>query len=424
MAAHTAPTIGAILRRPAGPDRFPTIFSEDRLMSPTKRFWGYGALALVLAGSGAAVWATTGGRTGTNASPAATAQPLQTVTVVRTDLSSGKPLPGTIGYGAARPLKAADGGVITWLPAVGRVIERGRPVYRIDDRPVPLFYGEVPLYRPLDRRGLVGRDVSVIARNLTALGYRIGAQPRAGSVIQPAAAAPTPALPASTAPAPHASAAPSAPVTVQRGEAVLTRSLITAIKSWQRDLHRPETGVVGRGDVVVQSGPIRVAALTAQIGDVAGDELMTITGATKVISVPAEVGDAGTTQRGDTVEVTMPDGTSVPGRVASIGTTAVVDPTGGDPNAAPTITITVAFVRAADAARLDSAAVEVDFVAEVREDVLAVPVGALLALHEGGYAVQVSGGGLVPVTTGLIARGMVEVESDGLSEGTRVVTTS
>jgi hypothetical protein len=87
-------------------------------------------------------------------------------------------------------------------------------------------------------------------------------------------------------------------------------------------------------------------------------------------------------------------------------------PTRQDP-APLTLTITIELARPADAVRLDSAAVDVDFPAQVRQDVLAVPVGTLPALSEGGYAVQVSGGGLVPVRTGLIARGMVEVEGEG-----------
>ncbi|MFI2714400.1 efflux RND transporter periplasmic adaptor subunit [Micromonospora sp. NPDC018662] len=368
-------------------------------MSPSKRYWAYGGVALLLAGAAIVAWSRLDDRAGENVPPLPATEALPAVAVVRTDISSGKPLPGTIGYGPARSLKTQGEAVITWLPAVGDVIRRGRQVYRVADRPVPLFYGDVPLYRPLDRPGIVGRDVRVIADNLKALGYSIGVRTTGGSQTK---LSPT--------------------VIVHRDEAVMTESLMKAVKSWQRDQRLPETGVVGRGDVVVQRQAIRVASLSAQVGDVTGGELMTITSTAKVISVPAQVGDAGSVERGDTVSVTMPDGTKKPARVASIGTTATVD--AGDPGAPPTLTITVELTRPADADRLDSATVDVDFTAEVRKGVLAVPVGALLALSEGGYAVQVSGGGLVPVRTGLIARGLVEVEGEGLSEGTRVVTTS
>jgi hypothetical protein len=66
----------------------------------------------------------------------------------------------------------------------------------------------------------------------------------------------------------------------------------------------------------------------------------------------------------------------------------------------------------------------VQFVAETHKGVLAVPVGALLALREGGYAVQIQNGNLVAVKLGLFTKGLVEISGDGIVEGTRVVTTS
>jgi multidrug efflux pump subunit AcrA (membrane-fusion protein) len=70
--------------------------------------------------------------------------------------------------------------------------------------------------------------------------------------------------------------------------------------------------------------------------------------------------------------------------------------------------------------------VKVDFVKERKPGVLAVPVTALVALAEGGYAVEVSDPAtnatqLVKVTTGLFAGGQVEVTGAGLHEGQRVV---
>ncbi len=378
------------------------------LMPFGKRHWAYGTVALVLTGAATAGFLRVSDRGEAPTAPPAASGALQTAEVVRMDISSGKPLQGTIGYGTARSLKAPGDGVVTWLPAPGKTIKRGEQVYRVDDRPVPLFYGKVPLYRTLDRPAMVGRDVRVVADNLRALGYPIGSQPRAGSVIAQSAS-----------PGPSA-----APRTVHSGEAVVTERLIKAIKAWQRDLHLPETGHIGRGDVVVQTAAIRVASLTAQVGDVPGGELMTVTATTKVISVPAEVGDAGSVRRGDTVNVGLPDGTRKPAKVVSVGTAAVTDTGAPSPDTRPKLMITLRLAEAAGAAKIDAADVEVDFVTELHRDILAVPVGALLALSEGGYAVQISGGGLVAVRTGIIAKGMAEVEGSGLTEGTRVVTTS
>jgi hypothetical protein len=72
-------------------------------------------------------------------------------------------------------------------------------------------------------------------------------------------------------------------------------------------------------------------------------------------------------------------------------------------------------VTVADQAKLgtlDAAPVDVTLVSDKRENVVAVPVGALVALAEGGYGVQVVDGGrtrFVAVKTGMFADGEVEV---------------
>jgi hypothetical protein len=101
------------------------------------------------------------------------------------------------------------------------------------------------------------------------------------------------------------------------------------------------------------------------------------------------------------------------------------DPDGsGGADDPPKLTVTVTVDKPATIAKLDAADVTVDFVAETHKNVLAAPVGALLALSEGGYAVQIKGGALVAVQTGLFAKGLVEISGNGLTEGTEVVTTS
>ncbi len=62
---------------------------------------------------------------------------------------------------------------------------------------------------------------------------------------------------------------------------------------------------------------------------------------------------------------------------------------------------------------------------QTREDVLSVPLGALLALSPQQYGVEVvQDDGTtrkVPVTTGLFAAGRVEVSGEGLTAGQSVV---
>ena len=64
------------------------------------------------------------------------------------------------------------------------------------------------------------------------------------------------------------------------------------------------------------------------------------------------------------------------------------------------------------------------FSTRTRKGVLAVPVGTLLALSGGGYAVQLPGGRLVPVRTGLFAKGQVEISGSGIGPGTKLMTSS
>ena len=344
---------------------------------------------------------------------------VQTATVVKTDMSATESLTGSLGYGPARPVKGGDG-IVTWLPQPGTRIKRGSQVYRADDRPVPLFYGGMPLYRAINEPGTVGRDVRIVAKNLKALGYQIGWQPGAGQTYTRTRPAPA----AGRSPAPSPSPKPvRTRITVRKGEAVLTSSLVAAIKRWQQDAGLPVTGGIGVGDVVVLPGAVRIDSVTAQPGDSAAEPLLTVTPTAKVITVPAEVAEAATIERGDPVTVVLPGDDSVPGEVSAVGT-AVAKGEGDGASEAPKRAVTVTVDGDRGLAGIDAAEVQVDFAGETRQDVLAVPVGALVALSEGGYAVQPAGGGLIAVTTGMFAKGLVEVTGDGLTEDLPVVTTS
>src|SRR5262245_18074431 len=84
--------------------------------------------------------------------PAAAAQaPSQadTAEVTKVDLADRKSVTGKLGYGAEHTLSGRKQGTITSLPAQGSVLERGKQVYQVDAHPVPLFYGDIPLYRDI-----------------------------------------------------------------------------------------------------------------------------------------------------------------------------------------------------------------------------------------------------------------------------------
>jgi peptidoglycan hydrolase-like protein with peptidoglycan-binding domain len=311
--------------------------------------------------------------------PAPTAgRPPATATVARTTLTETEDVAGTLGYGPARAVAARGGGTVTWLPAEGSTVERGRAVYRVDDRPVPLLYGGLPLYRVL-RVGVEGTDVEQVERNLSALGYD-------GFTVDDS----------------------------------FTSATADAVRDWQDDLGLVVTGTVEPNRVVVASGPIRVAQTKAAAGDPAGGPVLTYTGTTRVVEVALDVAKQHLVRGGTTATVTLPDDTTVAGEVTSVGTVATTTPGSGQNSSVTTIDVVVSIKDQGALGKLDGAPVSVTLLSQTRENVLAVPVAALVALAEGGYGVEVIRDGqpsYVAVTTGLFADGRVEISGEGIAEG-------
>jgi hypothetical protein len=120
---------------------------------------------------------------------------------------------------------------------------------------------------------------------------------------------------------------------------------------------------------------------------------------------------------GDTVGIKLPGGKRIPGTVASVGNVASSGNGGGGNSE-----VEVAVTPSGSTDGLDGAPVSVSVTRQKVENVLAVPVAALLALAEGGYGVETEADHkLVPVETGLFADGQVEVRGPGLRPGVKVV---
>ncbi|MFC4472732.1 peptidoglycan-binding protein [Streptomyces xiangluensis] len=404
-------------------------------------------VAVLLAGGTGAglLWAGRGG----NGSEPESGPKIKQIAVVRTDLSGTREMEGTLGYDSARTIRSAGEGRVTWLPTRGATVARGQQLYRVDERSAVVFYGSTPLYRRLDTPGTVGRDIRVVADNLKALGYDIGAQPAPGTVVRQQAPAEDPP-PVTTGPGPGPTKPPagqsSAPdggagkgtdasqegspspspsqSTVREGDGVLTRSLMSAIERWQKAVGIDPTGILDFSDVVVTKSAVRVSDVLAQPGDEASGDLMTVTATTKSVTVPVESLDIGSIKSGQRVTVVLPDQSTAAGRVAAISTMVQANQD-DEGNAGQTKTnVTVSLDDPQAVKGTDSAPVQAQFQGESKKDVLAVPVGALLALREGGYAVRLSGGRLVPVDTGMFAKGLVEISGQGISEGMKVETTA
>lgn len=391
---------------------------------PGRRRVVIGAVAVAVVVASAltvTAWQNSGGKPDTGGAAVRTA----TAVVTRSDLSNAQTLDGTLGYGRATTVKGGRTGLVTWLPATGATVRRGEPLYRVDNVPVPVFYGETPLYRTLEARGTTGPDVRTVADNLKALDYDIGVQPSVGTWVTPRRVTPT--APESTpSGSPSAPTATPTPVQVKRGDGVLTAGLVAAIKRWQSAAGMPATGVLGVGDIAVLAGAVRVEGVQAQLADPADGTLMTVTSTTKSVTVSVDPDAAGSMRRGDTVTVSLPDDSTAKGTIASIGSAVRTSDasSGDDSSGQPRLNVSVSLRDTGAVRGLNSAPVRVSFTSETRKDVLTVPIGALMALREGGYAVQLPGGRLVAVKTGMFSKGLVEVSGDGIDAGTKVVTTS
>ncbi|MBV8430940.1 MAG: hypothetical protein JO244_07260 [Solirubrobacterales bacterium] len=142
---------------------------------------------------------------------------------------------------------------------------------------------------------------------------------------------------------------------------------------------------------------------------------------------------------GEKVSVEMPAGNVVDGRVSAVSSVAQTSSGSGNGNggssgngsgngnngggsSSPTIPVTIALGGHLRGAGLDQAAVSVNFAQAEANNVLSVPVTALLASAGGGYAVQAAAAPhrLIPVSTGLFAAGYVEISGPGIYSGLEV----
>jgi peptidoglycan hydrolase-like protein with peptidoglycan-binding domain len=194
-----------------------------------------------------------------------------------------------------------------------------------------------------------------------------------------------------------------------------TAQTASAVRRWQRDLNLPETGAVELGRVFYARGPVRIADQKLAPGQVATGAVLSYTGTTRLVTALIPVRNEDLAKVGTKVAVELSDGREIGGTIQSVRTPD--EPSGEEPTLDAVVTI--APTESADEQ------VKVRLTAERKENVLAVPVGALLALAEGGYGLQILDGGgsrIVAVTTGLFADGKVEVSGDGISAGQIVGT--
>jgi multidrug efflux pump subunit AcrA (membrane-fusion protein) len=349
------------------------------------------AAVALAAAAGGATWAVVGEGSGSGtASASATSGARSTATVERRDLVQHETVDGTLGYDDAETLYAPAVGTVTALREQGSVVRRGQALYRLDGKPVTLMYGRVPVWRPLDASSEDGPDIRELESNLVALGHD-----------------------------------PDGDVEIDDDWDWATTA---AVKRWQEDRGLEETGAVELGQIVFLPGPRRIGDLQATVGAPLqpGTEVLETTSTRRVVTVELPADKQWLVSKGEPATVELPDGRSIDGSIASVGKVAEseTDPETGE-EGDPTVSLEIRLARDAKTGSLDKAPVDVSLEKDRAKDAFTVPVNALLALAEGGYAVEVveadGSTHLVRVEPGMYADGIVEITGDEIEAGMKVV---
>jgi hypothetical protein len=368
--AHSVPPVTDTEPEPAEPHR-----------------WRRGLVWLALGGAVAAATGVGAWRwvSNTSAEPApATAGPVATATVERGTISATESWEGTLDHGRPFTVTNSGEGTITRLVDQGVTVALGDELYRVNEQPVNLLYGVVPMFRDLGP-GNSGADVEQLEANLAALGYD-------GFTVDDQYA----------------------------------ESTAQAVRAWREDIGAAPTGTVARGDVIFLPEGGQVDALRVDVGDVVapGRAILDITGTDQVASLEADVDDRDRFEVGIEVTVLLPGGDEVAGTVSA---TAVVEVRSESPDGSTDTESILQVEIALDEQAPDEfvgAPVDVVVAVDERTDVLLVPVNALLALVEGGYGLEVVADdgttSIVAVEIGLFAEGKVEINSAEVAEGTVV----
>jgi len=364
------------------------------------RRWRVALVVIVVVAIAAAAVVMAGVLKGTGAPRAGGAGAFKTSTalVTRRTLVSQTQVNATLADAGSYTIVNQASGTVTSLPVVGKTVRQGGVLYRVSGSPVVLLYGHVPAYRDLSD-GVTGADVREFSKALIALGYTTRAR-----VLAPGL-----------------------------GMGYFSAATAAAWEAYQAALGvTVPSAKVTLGQVVFLPTAAKISmwasAITPGASAAPGAPLMTATSDSPVVTIALDTAQQAEVKAGDTVSVTLPDGTLTPGRVTSVGTVATTNSSTG----ATTIPVLVALKHTGVARQLSSAPVTVSITTGRVRNALVVPVTALLAqpagagAAAGGYAVEVTGPGghhLVRVSVGMIddATGLVQVTSSRLTVGQRVV---
>lgn len=339
-------------------------------------------MSLALAGCSAFGSDDPGGDPGAEDTERATAE------VTRGDLIETTATSGDLEYGEARELVTLAGGIVTRLPADGKVIEEGKPLYRLDTEPVLRLNGKIPAWRNLGPDVSNGTDVLQLERALERMGY-----------------------------------ADDLGMGIDRDWTWVTT---IAVERWQEDLGVDESGGLPLGTIVFTRGDVRVVDGLVDAGSQVqpGTAVLQVGDTQRAVTVTLEPSQKNLAPVGGKVDLTFPDGTAAKGTVTEV----VAVPGSEEEQTEDSLAVTISVPdKKTVNKQLDGTSVQVELTYPIAEGVLTVPVTALVALAGGGYGVEKvaddSTTSYVAVTPGSFADTTVEIVDGELAEGDEIVVT-
>lgn len=354
------------------------------MKSRTRLFLGLGMTLLVAVAAAVALSRSAQPPAAVDEIGDSTASGIEFATVATRNLSDSKEFNAAVNFGEEWTLPLSVSGTVTKRNAQGTIIEPGQPIIWVNDRPVILAAGEVPLYRELKRETirrpglkaapLSGPDVKQLQEFLIAQGHTADGTLEANGIFD--------------------------------------RATEKGVKAWQAANNLDQTGTVTNTQLVFSPTALRIQS-EPRVGS--AFESITVTSPEQEIVVTAGRRDAGYLRTGSTVEVGLGTDVAVTGVVKEVKDVRNSD--GGGTNIQVTVTATRPIPANAQGVTVTGSGASV-------ENALAVPVRALVALAEGGYAVEVQTQGSVTelrrVEIGDIIEGYAVVVGD-VREGDKIV---
>lgn len=323
--------------------------------------------------------------------------PTSLATVKRETISSQTPVGGTLGYAGSYPVINQADGTYTMLPALGQVVSDGQVLYRVSGAPVVLLYGLTPAYRTLSD-GTTGSDVAELNTDLVALGDATASE-------------------------------------IPAGTDTFGYWTTVGVEKLQAALGVTENGTLALGQAVFEPSAMRVTTVSGVPGGGAqpGQAVLSATSTTRDVTIDLDTSLQSEVNIGDRVTITLPDRTTTPGVITSVGSVATTPSSSGGQGGpgpgsdTPTVTVEAKPTDPAATGTWDQAPVQVSITTQTVRGALVVPVEAVIALSGGGYAVEVVDPGglhhLVDVNLGVsdTADNTVQVSGSGLAAGQPVV---